>query len=321
MCYVYAVAIHLGRFAMQPGNPNAAATGSKICIYCGQDCSDRPRVRDRDNRYACRACAVREAKKWESQGPLTDHIDASIVLAPEPELKAEVVRVDCPVCLREIRPPETRCERCNYDSKEGLTEHTLVGMHALGPEALVCAKCKYDLRGLRQMRCPECGEHIRPRAKKEKKAGRFRDEATREAYRTPLLMIGIAGGIYLLWAGADGGPQAVPLVLMGLAFQVITGVIVFFLCSLIAFGFDAPWHLTILRLTGIYCVVNLASLATTTVLGPSAIMYVVVLAVFIQMLMSFLDLDLVQAIGLGVVLFVFRMGLIIGLVLWGMAAQ
>ena len=306
---------------MQPRNANAAATGSKICIYCGEDCSDRPRVRDRDNRYACRACAAKEAKKWESQGPLTDHIDASIVLAPEPELKAEVVRVDCPVCLREIRPPETRCERCNYDSKVGLTEETLVGTRALGLEALICATCRYNLRGLKVMRCPECGEHIRPRAKKEGKAGRFKDEATCEAYRTPLLMIGIAGGIYLLWAGVQGGTMAVPLVLMGLALQVITGVIAFFVCSVVAFGFDAPWHLTILRLTGIYCVVNLASLATMTVLGPSAIMYVVVLAVFIQMLMSLLDLDLVQAIGLGLVLFIFRVGLIIGLVVWGLATK
>ena len=304
---------------MQPGNADAAAAGSKICIYCGQDCSDRPRVRDRDNRYACRACAAREAKKWESQGPLADHVDASIVLAPEPELKAEVVGVDCPVCLRESRPPETRCERCNYDSKVGLTEETLVGSRALGLEALICAKCKYNLRGLKVMRCPECGEHIRPRAKKENKAGRFKDEATREAYRTPLLMIGIAGGIYLLWAGVQGGAPAVPLVLMGLALQVITGVIAFFACSVVAFGFDAPWHLTILRLTGIYCVVNLASLATTAAFGPSILIYLVVLAVFIQMLMSFLDLDLVQAIGRGVVLFVFRIGLVGGGVVWGVA--
>ena len=106
---------------------------------------------------------------------------------------------------------------------------------------------------------------------------------------------------------------------MGLALQVITGVIAFFACSVVAFGFDAPWHLTILRLTGIYCVVNLASLATTAAFGPSILIYLVVLAVFIQMLMSFLDLDLVQAIGLGVVLFVFRIGLVVGLVLWGLA--
>lgn len=305
---------------MPQGSSNAAVTGSKVCIYCGEDCSDRPRVRDRQNRYACRDCAATASKDWENQGPLTDHIDPAIVMAPEPKLKAEVVRVDCPVCMREIRPPETRCERCNYDSQVGLTEETLVGTRALGVEALICAKCKYNLRGLKVMRCPECGEHIRPRTRKEKKAGRFKDEATREAYRVPLLMISIAGGIYLLWAGGQGGAMTVPLVLMGLAFQVITGVIAFFLCSVVAFGFDAPWHLTILRLTGIYCVVNLASLATVTVLGPSAIMYVVVLAVFIQLLMSLLDLDLVQAICLGLVLLLLRMGLVIGLVLWGMAA-
>ncbi len=304
---------------MHNGSSNAAATAGKTCIYCGEDCSTRPRVRDQQGRYACQACVKAASLQWESQGALSDEVNPEILLAPEPELPPEVVRVDCPICLREIRPPETRCERCNYDSKVGLTPETLLGQRELGPEALICAKCKYDLRGLRQMRCPECGEAIRPRAKKGKKAGRFKDDATREAYRVPLLMIGIAGGIYVLWAGSLGGSLAVPAVLLYLAFQVITGMIVFFLCSLFAFGFDAPWHLTFLRLTGIYCVVNLASLAISEVVGGSIILNVVVLLVFIQMLMSFLELDLVQAIGLGFALFIFRMLLVIGLVAVGMA--
>lgn len=304
--------------AMHSGSSNATETAGKTCIYCGEDCSNRPRVRDRQGRYACHACVKAASRQWESHCALSHEVNPEILLAPEPELPPEVVRVDCPICLREIRPPETRCERCNYDSQTGLTPETLVGLRELGPEALICVKCKYDLRGLKQMRCPECGEPIRPRASKVKKAGRFKDEATRQAYRAPLLMIGIAGTVYVLWAGALGGPLAIPAVLLYLAFQVITGVIVFFLCSVIAFGFDAPWHLTFLRLTGIYCVVNLASLAISVVVGGSIILNVVVLLVFIQMLMSFLELDLVQAIGLGFALFIFRVVLVVGLVAFGM---
>ncbi|MEM9082773.1 MAG: hypothetical protein AAGB34_04190 [Planctomycetota bacterium] len=29
----------------------------KICRLCGEDCSDRPRIKDAKGHYACKACA------------------------------------------------------------------------------------------------------------------------------------------------------------------------------------------------------------------------------------------------------------------------
>jgi len=303
---------------MRETGAEESSTGAKVCIYCGQDCSDKPRVRDKQGRYACRACAVAASKAFEKGGPLADDIDMDILLAPEPELKRERVRIDCPVCFREIRPGETMCVSCNYDSTKGLTEETQVGRRPLGKEGLVCINCGYDLRGLRQMRCPECNQHIAPRPEKRQKAGAFRDEATREAYVRPLLMLSIAGGLWLLWAAAASGPVVVPFYLIYFAAQVVTGVIAFFLCSALIFGFDAPWHLTTLRLAGIYAVVNLANLAITQILGGSFFLRLLLLAVFIQMLMSLLDLDLTDAIITGLVLFLLRLGLLALLVMWGM---
>lgn len=302
-------------------NGNSAGESSvpaKVCIYCGQDCADRPRVRDRQGRYACRECALAASKPFSKPGSLAEDVDADILLAPEPELERPREKVHCPVCLREILPGETMCAGCNYDPAVGLTEETLVARKPLGKEGLVCVNCGYSLRGLKAMRCPECRQPVVHRAEKKSKAGGFRDETTRQAYVTPLMMLGIAGGAWLLWGAAAHGPAVAPFYLIFFAAQVITGVIAFFICSALIFGFDAPWHLTTLRLAGIYSVVNLANLAISELLGGSLILRLLLLLVFIQMLMSLLDLDLVDAIITGLVLFLLRIGLIALLIMWGM---
>lgn len=47
--------------------------GSKTCVSCGVDCSDRPRVKDRYGRYLCRACyeARKAQRPTESDVPTT----------------------------------------------------------------------------------------------------------------------------------------------------------------------------------------------------------------------------------------------------------
>ncbi len=294
-------------------------TPAKVCIYCRTDCSDRPRVRDRQGRYACRACAESAAKTFERQGPLAEDIDVDILLAPEPELKKERVRVECAVCLREILPGESKCVSCNYDPAVGLTEETLVARRPLGKEGLVCVNCGYSLRGLRAMRCPECRQPVVHRAEKGLKAGAFRDEATRQAYVVPLMMLGVGGGLYVIWSAIAHGPAGGPLAAINLTAQVVTGLLAFFLCSVLIFGFDAPWHLTALRLAGIYSVVNVAGLAIDELLGGACFLHILLILVYIQLLMSLLELDLQDAIILGFVLFLVRFGLVMGLVMWGIA--
>lgn len=290
---------------------------AKICIYCKTDCSDRPRVRDRQGRYACRACAETASSAFERQGPLAEDVDADILLAPEPEMKREREKVHCPVCLREILPGERLCVSCNYDPATGLTEETLVARKPLGKEGLVCVNCGYSLRGLRAMRCPECRQPVVHRADQKARSGAFADETTRQAYLTPLLMLGIGGGLYVVGSAIAHGPAGAPLAAIILTAQVITGLLAFFLCSALIFGFDAPWHLTTLRLAGIYSVVNVAGLVIDELLGGSCFLHVLLLLIYIQMLMSLLELDLQDAIILGFVLFLVRFGLLMALVMWG----
>ena len=40
-------------------------TSGKTCVYCGEDCADRPRIRDPKGRYSCQACLERVNRNRE----------------------------------------------------------------------------------------------------------------------------------------------------------------------------------------------------------------------------------------------------------------
>ena len=56
-------------------------TAEKICIVCGFDCADRPRMKDSKGRYACRACV--EAKKRPRKEPTPTTPAAPIAIAED----------------------------------------------------------------------------------------------------------------------------------------------------------------------------------------------------------------------------------------------
>ncbi|MBN1345655.1 MAG: hypothetical protein JXQ73_23385 [Phycisphaerae bacterium] len=42
-------------------------TVQKVCRLCGEDCAERPRVKDHKGRYYCRACYVKAWQKLETR--------------------------------------------------------------------------------------------------------------------------------------------------------------------------------------------------------------------------------------------------------------
>ena len=47
--------------AVLGGRTMAMDVKPKPCVLCGEDCGDRPRVKDVHGRYACRACVEKRA--------------------------------------------------------------------------------------------------------------------------------------------------------------------------------------------------------------------------------------------------------------------
>ncbi len=286
-----------------------SAAGPKICIYCGQDCSDRPRVRDPRNRYACRECAQRASKDWNRQGPLAQTPDPDLVFDIEPLQEETAKPVHCAVCLRPIVTGNSICPRCNYDPAVGLTESTLVGRARLGAEGLTCINCGYSLRGLKRMRCPECGEHIRPRSTADRKAGRFKDEATRDAYRTPLLMLGVSMAVLLPWMAVVDGPVAAIVFAIGFGLSVLLALGGLFICSVLWMGFDAPWHLSALRIAGVFAAMDLTEYAIDTLAGGFFVLDLISFVIFLRVFAEIMDMTWTDVLGLWVVLIVINMGI------------
>ncbi|MHC4949257.1 MAG: hypothetical protein ACYTG1_13545 [Planctomycetota bacterium] len=80
-------------------------TSGKTCVYCGEDCADRPRIRDPKGRYSCQACLERVNRNREVR---------ERAVAP------------CPGCgglrLRDV----IVCFRCGFDRRLGRRLETVV---------------------------------------------------------------------------------------------------------------------------------------------------------------------------------------------------
>lgn len=102
------------------------AERGKICVVCGQDCSNRPRTKDSRGRYICGECAkkARSAKQPGVQKrkppPAGDLME---------ELVAEAVAKQgdpCPECGQIMPAGAILCTRCGYNVQTGKSASTRV---------------------------------------------------------------------------------------------------------------------------------------------------------------------------------------------------
>ncbi|MEZ6242988.1 MAG: hypothetical protein R3B57_08095 [Phycisphaerales bacterium] len=118
------------------------ATG-KICVICGQDCSDRPRTKDKDGRYACRDCLAKQQKSARPDASSTPR---------QPKAKPTPTGVDpvlagliddapamhaCPGCSRLIRADAKICLHCGFNTQTGRAVRTRVTNPTAAPKKQV----------------------------------------------------------------------------------------------------------------------------------------------------------------------------------------
>lgn len=115
------------------------AGAGKICIVCGEDCADRPRIKDGRGRYACKACV--EAKRGSGAAGVVGDVDDGDGLVPlEPAIaggEAEGVEDDDLLALESFSEPAASapvegraCPNCGV---------------AVLPEAVICLECGTNL--------------------------------------------------------------------------------------------------------------------------------------------------------------------------------
>ncbi len=235
----------------------------KICGICHEDCSDRPRVKDRQGRYFCKTCAMAHAKKPAAAEPAPDDDpyaldDSDPGASPLPiEMLDYVDRSPpCPVCMHSMPPEAKVCVACGYHVEKGIQSSTQIEKTKTkrGGRKYECRECGYDLRGLRSGICPECGTRVK--LTKEEERERIARDVLKEEWRKPGIYFGVGAGGLALFHTAMGQPEALVGYSILLGVQILVGYAVLWLCFNFIGDIGTPL-LNLVRLASIYVMVDL----------------------------------------------------------------
>lgn len=301
-----------------------ARVAPKVCVHCGRDCSGVPRRRGARGEYHCEACLERIGKaKRDGIVPGKGAAALPEDIAPIPLEKPLKVRKGggeggragslvgrpCPLCAEPMATGAVVCVSCGYNLDTGHrtpTEHRDKLKERPGPK---CKECGYSLRGILSPVCPECGT-VNSDSDKRREYDRQVARATvRAEYLRPLLMIGIGLGLMMtiLLLTEQDGASAIGWYMLGYAIHLPIGLVVFVLCAISWLGMDAPLGLTVLRLMGIYAVVDVVqevgALAHMSLLGLIAGCFA-----YVYMLSEMMDIERVEAFVVGFITFGVKTG-------------
>ncbi len=133
-----------------------------------------------------------------------------------------------------------------------------------------------------------------------------RDEAAREAYRTPLLMFAIgAAGVCTILA-FNNGFAAVGIYLLSFIASVPIGLGVYLLCCAIWIGFNEPIHLIALNLAGIYAITDLISTGIDLIPFSIPLIWLLPLVFYVSLLAKRLEIEFNDAIIVGLITYLVK---------------
>lgn len=242
-----------------------------------------------------------------------------------------LTRAPCTACGGAMPVGADRCPTCGL-----IVVSTPENMSPRMPQAppkpgmRVCRECGYDMAGLRQDLCPECGTVNASVSASGMGMGNtarseYLDEVSREVekeeYRKPLIMIciGLVAVVAFvsLVVGRTSGIKAATLSLtvyaVAFPFRVIVDVVAFWLCGLLWLGFDAPWKLTAWRFAGTLAVCDAVWILLGSYFGIFG--FLVFGAIYALCLVQLFDLEWFDARIVAFITFVVNI-----LAIWGTVA-
>jgi hypothetical protein len=240
--------------------PTLPRQGRKcICRACGDALIARGSARNTtpsiDNIDPDATVAIEASQVIDDAPPATDDGEGPIPIeAFEPEASKS-----CPVCKRTMAVDLNRCPHCGFDPSEGVASSSLVEKsHGTGGPALRCGNCGYDLAGIRDMRCPECGTPVPLRS--PNKALSSGQSAFGRDYAEALALLAIgAAGVLVLRALQDDVAGAVATVAL-IPVVTLIGLAIYQVCCVAWIGMGAAWYINAVRLAGVFGMTFFASM-------------------------------------------------------------
>lgn len=154
-----------------------------------------------------------------------------------------------------------------------------------------CVQCGYDLKGLKNPRCPECGTvNTRSASLKTPAPQSFADSYLRPTFYF-VAGVGVALGVVVFRAGWAAGANHLLL----LAAAIVSAYAAHMLCGALWVGFDAPPLLTGARIAGIVALAD-AGGRLGDLIPFSGMVYVVPAVGYVALLMDLFDIDQQDAV-------------------------
>lgn len=299
---------------------------SKICGICSEDCSDRPRVKDQKGRYYCKTC-VTEHEKRAAAAALAPATTAAVPADDEPfrldddqafELadnkpggdpmpiemldRAEKIK-GCPVCMHTLAPGAKICISCGYDMDKGIQSSTHIERSASkkhkGKRGYLCANCGYDLEGLRDPVCPECGTRVNI-SRRAKLDADIKSQVFHEEYKKPLVWFAVGFVVVGIALAIKGEPMGFAGYAILLALQLPFMLIGLWLCQLTFLGEMGNIPLNTVRIASALALGN-----AVDEIVPIAFFFITPgTLVYVGVLMDLFDIDISDAVGVAIVMFV-----------------
>lgn len=105
----------------------------KVCVICGADVADKPRVKDAQGKYACQAC-VQKRQAGTAAKPAAGTKSAAVTKKPASQdaLWADLPDandpniVRCPECASIIRTGKVICGNCGFNTTSGKKVETKI---------------------------------------------------------------------------------------------------------------------------------------------------------------------------------------------------
>lgn len=219
-----------------------------------------------------------------------------------------VAAAKCPGCGKSLRTDALICIECGFDKRKGLQRDTGIGATKVRGGSTTCSGCGYSLVGLKGRVCPECGIENVPKS--------WRDHSkvegarvVRRAYEVPAVMLGAGLLLGVVTLAVAGFSELIPRYFLALTLSTALGTSAFFLLCLTWIGFDAPIHLTALRLGAIDALVTAAMLAVLLFLPGFGLVAFLIWGGSIILTAKMLEIEVVEAFVLGLIKGVLRIGL------------